>query len=150
MNVTLIRYPKSSRDIKNNLGVTKMTEQKLELLGTQIDISEIVRNEVREAIKNLLASTFSTNIVRTGDPVGAVGEQKDKTIPTLKSSDGYKLPVKVVKPTGEVQFRRRKRTQKEMKEAINVVMPKVSAKHPDWSERRQRRLAKNLVRRYKD
>lgn len=147
MNVTLVTYPLSKPVIKANLdkGDTMMPDNQIDS-GVSINITEIVRAEVREAIKNLLASTFSQNVIKSGDGDG-VKAITDKIVSKVNTASS--LPVKVVKPDGAVQFRRRKRTQAEMKEAITNALPAIAIKHPDWSERRQRRLAKNLVRRYK-
>lgn len=127
------------------------------------NLTEIVRNEVREAVKALLAQTLQTEsiIVKSGDFTNNTREAPKPQIPDLgdttqvvpqnkKNNDNvYQLPVKVARKDGSVQFRRKKRTQGEMKEAVSNAMPLVVAKHPSWSERRLRRLAKNLVRRYK-
>ena len=118
-----------------------------------LNITDIVRNEVRAALKEIIAKTLReevSNVLKSGDYQTKDKKPLDDTIARPKNEvTEYQLPVKVVKPDGTVEHRRRKRTQAEMREAINKALPVVKEKHPDWSERRQRRLAKNLVRRYK-
>lgn len=119
-----------------------------------INLTEIVRAEVQSALARLMQQLGDGNQgARTDNrPDGVrplVGPSE--VIPRQTTADRVvsKLPVKVLRPDGEVQFRRRKRTREEMREAITKALPLVKTKHPDWSERRLKRLAINLVRRYK-
>lgn len=114
-----------------------------------LNITDIVRAEVKAALKSMLSldGDTNTNIHKSGDYTGPIKPKGDgggdDGTPPMKT-----LPVKVVKD-GEIQYRRKKRTREEMEEAITKALPIVQGKHPDWSERRLKRLAKNLVRRYK-
>lgn len=122
-------------------------------MDLDMNITEIVRNEVKAALKEMIAKTLReevTNVFKSGDYQTKDAKPLDDTIVQTKQPKvtEYQLPVKVVK-NGTVQHRRAKRTQAEMREAIQKALPVVAAKHPDWSEKRRRRLAKNLVRRYK-
>lgn len=126
---------------------------------TVIDLTEIVRKEVKIALKALLSETVNGNTQSIGDyeskrvnnasQVSARQLSKDNEIKSDGAGIALKKPVTVKKPDGSIEHRRRKRTQSEMREAITNALPIVKAKHPTWSDKRVRRLAKNLVRRYK-
>lgn len=130
-----------------------------EKLEVTLNLTDIVRAEVKAALKAMLAQGMEedSKVHKSGDYETGIVKPKEakKNDGDGDGDDGHdgkppmKLPVKVVKPDGAVQYRRKKRTQGEMNAAISKALPIVSAKHPDWSERRLKRLAKNLVRRYK-
>lgn len=116
----------------------------------EINLTEIVRKEVKAILKEMLTKQLiikETNVIKSGDYETEDDKPLDDRIQV--NVPDYQLPVKVIKSDGTVQHRRSKRTQAEMREAIHNALPQVASKHPSWSERRQRRLAKNLVRRYK-
>lgn len=122
-----------------------------------ISLTEIVRREVKIAIKEMLGQIVRDereNLVKSGDFQPQETKPLDDTIgrPHTKDANNVStlpLPVKVTHKNGVVEHRRAKRTQAEMREAILKAIPQVKVKHPDWSDKRVRRLAKNLVRRYK-
>lgn len=125
----------------------------MEKVAVSIDLTDIVRAEVKAALKSMLAQGLEddSKVHKSGDYQESIVRPQDPNKPD-GNGDGkppMTLPVKVEKPDGSVQFRRKKRTRTEMNNAINKALPIAKSRHPDWSEKRLKRLAKNLARRYK-
>lgn len=129
----------------------------------KLNITEIVRAEVRQALKEILGQVVRDerdkvqssgdyqmgDIKPLDDRIGKPKQRTDNEHDGEKHNPMFPLPVVVKHPDGTIEHRRAKRTQSAMKEAITKAIPVVAAKHPKWSERRVKRLAVNLVRRYK-